>query len=555
MSMTVAGDSQKTLSFFPSSPQERVRRSPVTLEKARPAADAADPGSGARLTPVMAQARRHWALLILLAAGLGLRVVTQLAYRPALLYIDSPKYLTAALAKYDPQGYRDLVVRPLEWVGNLALVAAFQHLLGLAMAVALYLLLLRRGVPRWAATLAAAPILLDAYQLQMEQTIMPDVTFEALIVTGFLILLWRPRPSVYAVALAGFAFGTAATVRQVGEALILPAVIAALLGARGWRSRLTTAGLATASFAIPVLVYMTYSAVVLHDRFELSDQGDAILYGRVAAAADCATLRLPAAERALCPTPRMVASYGVDGLVNDPYSPAYTAPHPAGLGRAEIVKRFSYAVLEQQPLRVAGAIADDAVKLFALTRDTAPGDPPISRWQFQTTYPTYPDTITVPSASVLFGSNGGGGAPAAARPLAVFLRDYQLYGGYTPGPFLLLSLLAGLAGTALGRRRGNPPAILACLLVTVTGIAVLLGADMYEFSWRYQLPALVTLPAAGAFGVTVLQARIRQAPGRKGSAASAPDPAVTLGRCPASPSSPTSGPLTPAWFTRTTGSG
>jgi hypothetical protein len=34
-------------------------------------------------------ARRHWMVLILLTAGLGLRVVTQLAYRPALLYIDS----------------------------------------------------------------------------------------------------------------------------------------------------------------------------------------------------------------------------------------------------------------------------------------------------------------------------------------------------------------------------------------------------------------------------------------------------------------------------------
>ena len=480
----------------------------------------------------------------MLAAGLGLRVVTQVAYRPALFYIDSYKYLTGSGGS-DPVGY-NILLKPILWLGNLAVVAGFQHLLGLAMGVIIYALLIRRGAARWAATLAAAPILLDAYQLQLEQTIMPDVTFEAFIVTGLLILLWRPRPGVYAVALAGLVFGTAATVRQVGEALILPAVIAALLAARGWRSRLTTAGLATASFAIPVLVYMTYSAVVLHERFELSDQGDAVLYGRVAAAADCATLHLPAAERALCPTPQIVASYGVDGLVNDPYSPAYTAPPPVGLSRAEIVKRFSYAVLEQQPLRVAGAIAGDAVKLFALTRDTAPGDTPISRWQFQTTYPTYSDAITVPSASALFSSNGGGGAPVAARPLAVFLRDYQLHGGYAPGPFLLLSLLAGLAGTALGRRRGNPPAVLACLLVTVTGVAVLLGADMYEFSWRYQLPALVTFPAAGALGVTVIQARIRQAPGRKRSAASAPDPAVTLGRCPASPSSPTSGPLTPA---------
>jgi len=45
-------------------------------------------------------------------------------------------------------------------------------------------------------------------------------------------------------------------------------------------------------------------------------------------------------------------------------------------------------------------------------------------------------------------------------------------------------------------------------------VAVLLGADLYEFSWRYQLPALVTLPVAGAFGVTALvgffQARARR---------------------------------------------
>jgi len=38
---------------------------------------------------------------------------------------------------------------------------------------------------------------------------------------------------------------------------------------------------------------------------------------------------------------------------------------------------------------------------------------------------------------------------------------------------------------------------------------VLLGADLYEFSWRYQLPALVTLPIAGAFGVTALARQIR----------------------------------------------
>jgi hypothetical protein len=38
----------------------------------------------------------------------------------------------------------------------------------------------------------------------------------------------------------------------------------------------------------------------------------------------------------------------------------------------------------------------------------------------------------------------------------------------------------------------------------VTGAAVLLGSDVFQFSWRYQLPALVTLPPAGALGLTVI---------------------------------------------------
>ena len=54
-----------------------------------------------------------------------------------------------------------------------------QRLLGLAMAVALYAVLVRRGAARWLAALAVAPVLLDAYQLQMEQMIMPDVWFDA----------------------------------------------------------------------------------------------------------------------------------------------------------------------------------------------------------------------------------------------------------------------------------------------------------------------------------------------------------------------------------------
>jgi hypothetical protein len=103
----------------------------------------------------------------------------------------------------------------------------------MAMAVALYALMLRRGVTRWLAALAVAPVLLDAYQLNAEQTIMPDVLFEALLVAGIVLLLWQPRPALGLVILAGLALGASAPVRQVGEVLIVPALVYVLAASPG----------------------------------------------------------------------------------------------------------------------------------------------------------------------------------------------------------------------------------------------------------------------------------------------------------------------------------
>ena len=103
--------------------------------------------------------RRHWLVAFLLVAGLALRVVAQVGYQPALLFIDSRKYIfgtqfsTSQWGSYDPIGYTLLILRPALMFGSMALVALAQHLLGLAMAIALYVLLLRRGVTRWLAAL------------------------------------------------------------------------------------------------------------------------------------------------------------------------------------------------------------------------------------------------------------------------------------------------------------------------------------------------------------------------------------------------------------------
>ncbi len=450
-------------------------------------------------------ARCHWLFVVLLAAGLALRIVTQLAYRPALVYADSDRYLRGSYGQ-DPLGYRALLW-PLQRAGGLAAVAAAQHILGLAMALGLYVVLRRRGMWRWAAAVAAAPVLLDGYQLQAEQMIMPDVMFEALLVAALALLLCQRAPAAWLPGVAGLVLGAAADVRQVGEVLIVPALAFVLLSAVGWRRRLAYGALITASFAIPLLAYMTAQGTA-NGHFAITQRSSYILYGRVAAAANCAALRLPPDERALCPSPPMVAALGVDGIISQPDGPLLSYRPPPGTTTEAMAARFEHAVLGQQPLAVAGGIDHDFVKLFALTRQQSPGDTPISRWQFQTAYPTYPPLITPRYVAQL---RPGGGTPTVTRPLAAMLRGYQLHGGYTPGPVLAIAAIAGLAGIwgAGGPRREHTSLASACMLATATALAVLLASDAFEFSWRYQLPALVLLPPAGVLGIAATAARVR----------------------------------------------
>ena len=517
---------------------------PSAAPKAAPSAAAAAapvgrPGAG-RLRWAQRAWRllgRHWIFAALFGAGLGLRVITQLAYRPALFYIDSYKYLTGS-SGYDPEGYRFLLA-PILWVGNLAWVPAVQHLLGLAMGLAIYAVLIRRGAPRWAAALAAVPILLDAYQLQMEQTIMPDVVFEALILGGLAILLWKPRPSLTRILAGAFVLGLSADVRQVGELLIVPvAVFAALAAWRGhtrgrehpsehghprgrehpgWRRRAGYLGLAVLCCAVPMLTYMTISQAA-GQGFRLANRGSDVLYGRAAVVADCATLQLPKYEDSLCPTPAE-AALGIDQLLNSPSGPYSHYQPPAGMTKHQVVGDFVARVATQQPLSMPLSVLRDGARLFALTRDGISTITPISRWQFQPTYATFPPGVTLKFVAEQ-GQHYGGGGPVTIRPLAAFLRGYQLHGGYTPGPLLAVMTGAGVVGSlsALGQRRRRGTRTLTAddrtlaagtLLATLSAVTIVLGSDVFEFSWRYQLPALVTLPLAGVLGGTLLTSRLR----------------------------------------------
>jgi hypothetical protein len=445
--------------------------------------------------------RQHWGFVAVLAAGIALRIATLLAYWPALLYVDSAKYLTGA-DEADPVGYRVLLF-PLYRLGGLGLVAVVQHLIGLGLGVALYVMLIRRGVARWLAVIAAAPVLLDAYQLQMEQMILPDSLFEAMIAAGIIVLAWNKRPRLWVIIVGAAVLGATVDIRQVGEVLVVPLVAFVFLSVRGWRRRVIRTVAAVVAFAVPVLAYMTINVDVT-GHFAVTVNPPNLIYGRAAYAADCRTLSLPAYERVLCPSQALIVTVGgIDGLIHDYRSPAEHYTPPKGMTTGQVETNFAKHVIRQQPVRFGASVARDAVRLFALTRDGVPvAETPLSRWQFQPKFPTYGHGIVLRTIKKYVGH-----VPKGNHPLDKILRAYQLHGGYTPGPLYLIALLCALAGGCLGIRRrsmADRSLALMCLLVTITAVAVIGLSDVFEFSWRYQIPAVVTIVPAGAIGAALI---------------------------------------------------
>ena len=166
--------------------------------------------------------KRHWIFSIVFAIGAVLRIIVSVAYRPALFfYGDSYSYLTNARhLRPDPIHpiLYPLFLRPFLAIHHLLPVPIVQHIMGLACGLLVYLLLRRLGLgPGWAVA-GAAPVLLDAYQLNVEQYLLAEALFEVLILGAFVAMLWWKRPSAAACGVAGGLLGLAALARTIGLA-------------------------------------------------------------------------------------------------------------------------------------------------------------------------------------------------------------------------------------------------------------------------------------------------------------------------------------------------
>jgi hypothetical protein len=447
--------------------------------------------------------RRHWLFGLVLACAVGLRVLAMLAFRPIMWFGgDSASYLATGLRLIpDPSrvggyGFMLWVLRPLH---SLALVAAVQHLMGIVIGVLIYLLVRRHGLPAWVATLAAVPVLFDAYELQLEADAVPDIPFGLLVMIALYLLLRSPGERRPACVVSGaFLLGVSAILWPVGLALlaILFAVLLAGLVIR--RAGMLAVAAAILAGAVPVAGYAAWFDLHEH-QFSLTRSDGVFLWARTMSFANCAVIRPPTDERTLCPPsgPRIASSlYVWSGA-----SPLLRMPGGRFSARTNaLALDFALRAIAAQPGGYATAVGHDFALSFAWNRPVHPDAGIVDRYQFaDATTAWVPATMRTPGGGTVAGDQAAydAGPPAptrAVQPFASWLVSYQRY-AYLPGTLLGVILLGSLV-VMIGRRRalGGLPWAFAVTILLVPPLIV-------DFDLRYLVPAvpIACLAAALAF--------------------------------------------------------
>jgi len=441
---------------------------------------------------------RHRAFLTILLAGLLVRTVAVLAYQPALWYSDSLGYAAIAVHPYPaaarPSGYSLFLLWPLHPLHSFALVVIAQHVLGLGTGIIIYALLLRRGVRAWVAALISAPILLSAYEIQIEHFILSDSLFIFLLVAAIAVMLWNRSPGWLACIIAGLLLAAATDTRTEGlPLLVAPVVWLVTRPNTKWRTRLAQVLLICIAFALPTLSYANWFRQS-HGQLRLTYSTGAFLAARAESFANCATDNLPRTDRWLCAAPGRKP----DWYLWTPGTPLSRAK--GGAFTAVNDKRgtaFAVRVFESQPGEYL------LTTWQAILQNFSSGGSAYSNGQAAFAFPAHPATL-----ALLAGQNPGNTtgpiyrydahpSTRLAQPWASALRVYQQIFVVPPTVMGLITLISCGGILLAWKRRGGP----ALLPWAIGAILVVVPAATSGFGTRYELVATAPLCIAAVLGL------------------------------------------------------
>ena len=466
--------------------------------------------------------------IVALAAGAGLRLVAMLGYPGALWFAgDSYVYLGAALR---PQpnlskttGY-SVFLHALEPFHSLTLVAGLQHLMGLAVAVMIYLLLRRSGVSQRWATAATLPVLLDGFVIEDEHMVMAEALFTFLVFVSMLLILWQTQIPWPVALLAGLLAGCAVDVRSEGlPVLVLFPVALLIRGLRqdgGWRWR---AWLAAAAMAVgcvaPVGAYVGWFHS-WYGSYTLSRSAGFYLWGRVSSFAECSVIKPPANVLQICPSgsPSSRSPPG-DYIWHAPQVRHMADGGPVTAASDALLRDFAIRAVEAQPLGYLRAVLDGlALSVEWPRKDDYPSAGTVYLYYFHLAPWTIPVHTWVAGGDAYSDAVEYGHATPSrvVRPVAYLIDGYQRV-FYTYGPLFGLILLTGLGGVLRPRlRRRRLPRLswsprAGSMLPWATAVVLLVfPIAVADFDYRYLLPVLPF--ACLAAGLAFAPARVPPPP-------------------------------------------
>ncbi|HEU5420746.1 MAG TPA: hypothetical protein VFV41_23870 [Streptosporangiaceae bacterium] len=445
-----------------------------------------------------------------MTAGIALRVITSVGFPPAIWFAgDSIVYVNTALThvpSISRQSGYSLFLLLLQPLHSFAVVTALQHAMGLAMGVMIFALLRRHGLPRWGAALATAPVLLDAYEIQLEQEMLPDVLFAFLVIAAVTLLGWwksEDRP-LWAAPAATAMLGYAAVCWPVGLPLLIIAVVVLIIKRAGWKA--VTAGVLAG--AVPLVMYLGWYDRA-HNRIAFNNSSGVFLWSRTMTFADCAVIKPPPAERVLCPNQPLGHRMSASLWIWNKHSPIQKASSVRFTPEINtLAGNFARRAILAQPLDYAHAVVDSFALTFTWDRPPHPNKGLSRRYQFGLAWRNW-DHGTPRSVQIILVQREYTGGHLAGthmvHPWSTFMIAYQKV-MYLRGTMVGILLLLGLGAVvrswlAAGYRRrrdfGGP-----ALLPFLTGLAILLVPPITaDFSLRYVVPAIpaVTLAAAYLF--------------------------------------------------------
>jgi hypothetical protein len=478
-------------------------------------------GAAEAVTPqALRRSHRLFAVLVLLA--LAPRILAALSFRPALLTADSFLYLRDAvdgrLGNIRPSGYSFFVSIFQGFTHALLVVTTVQHLMGIAIAIIVYVLLRYWGLPGWGAALAAAPTLFDVREIALESYILPDTLFCLVLMIAVALLLTKRTPRAWQCVGAGLLLAYASVLR--GNGIPLAVVVAAFLLVRkvGWKALVA----ASVAFVVPLLGYV----LVFHSQYgtyNVTASDGIFLWSRTTSFANCAIIKPPPDLQPLCPDRETsvrvppAANWSVSHLLSAPTPEDYLwAPdawwrHDAQPGvnphNSKLGQRFAIDAITAQPLGYLRVVSRDVLLTFAGT-DRPQGNAYM-------TFTPRPRIAALPSyyRADLKSYAGTQGNTHAVYPYAFFTFLYQQFVIF-PGLVFGLVILAGLVGVARNWRRWGG---LQGLPWALAAVSIVSPAVLTQSLYRYAIVAVPLACLAAGLGFARL-------PGRRLEAAASDDP-------------------------------